>query len=111
MEARSGKLMAAVHPRVTRIEGSCPVRTYPQPRVFEIIVPRGDNRRRKIKNEELQKIADNLSEHFGGVTVDKEVQGCWWNPEDGVKVCEKNVRMRMVRNYTQKFGIAQPASL
>lgn len=68
--------------RVTRIHGSCPVRDFPQPRAFSIIVPRGDNRRRKIKRNELESIADELAEHFGGVTVKRDVQSCWWNDQE-----------------------------
>jgi len=58
-------------------------------REYRIIVPKWDNSGRKIKAEELQAIAQKMSDHFGGVTIYPSVVGCWWS-DDRKFICEEN---------------------
>ena len=50
---------------------------------FTIIIPKFDNHERKIKTEEIERVANAMSAHFKGVTMDPTVGGCW-NPGENV---------------------------
>ena len=67
-------------------------------REFRLIIPKFDNDLHKIKAEEIEEIAKEMSEHFGGVTVYPSVLGCWKNPKTGELQCEENVVITAVRD-------------
>ena len=60
-------------------------------REYRIIVPKWDNSGRKIKSEEIEEIAKEISEHFGGVSIIPSILGCWKDEKRNKLVCEENL--------------------
>lgn len=59
---------------------------------YKIIIPKWDNSGRKIKAEEVQKIAVEVSDKFGGCTIRPTVLGCWVDDQDELQ-CEENLEL------------------
>jgi len=66
-------------------------------REYKIIIPKFDNSGRKIKAEEIEKIAVEMSKHFGGTTIIPSVLGCWVD-RVGELICEENIVISSLRD-------------
>jgi hypothetical protein len=57
-----------------------------------VVVPKFSNSGRRIRNSRIEEIGKELSEKFGGVTIQPSVLGCW-KSNDGDLMCEENIKM------------------
>jgi len=64
----------------------------------KLVVPKWDNSGRKIKSEEISEIAKEMSNQFGGVTINPSVLGCWNDRKRDMLVCEENMVFSSVRD-------------
>jgi len=71
---------------------------------FGIILPKYDNSMRKINPELHEKIAKEMSERFGGVTIIPSVLGCWVDERRNKLVCEENAMFLSVRDTESVSG-------
>lgn len=59
---------------------------------LSVIVPKHDNSGNKINPSEVKDVAEEMSEEFGGVSIDPSVLGCWKSEDKGL-ICEENMRV------------------
>ena len=67
-------------------------------RKFSLVLPKFDNDGHKIKPEILKEFSNKMSEHFGGVTINPSVLGCWFNSDINKLECEENIVLFSVRD-------------
>jgi len=74
-------------------------------REFSLILPKWDNDQHRINPRIIKEFADEMSEHFGGVTIKPTVLGCWVNKQDKLQ-CEENLVLSSFRDSesTQNFN-------
>lgn len=78
----------------------------PWEREFTIILPKKDNAGRQITVDQISEVAKGMASHFGGVTVNPKVVGCWIGDSKKM-VCEENTRLSSARDldYGKKKGV------
>lgn len=59
---------------------------------LSVVVPKFSNSGKRIRNERIERIGKELSEEFGGVTIQPSVLGCW-KSDSGELMCEENIKM------------------
>lgn len=64
---------------------------------FSIVLPKRDNSERPIKKSVHQKYAKDMSNHFGGVTIQPAVLGCYIGGNKKLQ-CEENVVLSSARD-------------
>lgn len=65
---------------------------------FRIVVPKFDNSGNPISDRAISQIAKDMSDRFGGVTINPSVLGCWWDKDRNRLMCENNTTMSSVRD-------------
>lgn len=67
-------------------------------REYKLILPKWDNEGHKIKPEIIERYARELSNRFGGVTIEPSLLGCWIDEKTKDFVCEENLGLVSGRN-------------
>ncbi len=62
---------------------------------YQIVIPKFDNEGHRLSTQELQAIADRMTKHFGGITIDPKVLGCYL--DEGETVCDENTIYTSIR--------------
>lgn len=65
---------------------------------FRIVVPKFDNSGNPISDKAISQIGREMSDRFGGVTINPSVLGCWWDKDRKKLMCENNTIMSSVRD-------------
>lgn len=65
---------------------------------YRLILPKRDNKDRRISPNEIQAFAEKFSEQFGGATIFPSILGCWKNRQTGKHQCEENVLITAIRD-------------
>jgi hypothetical protein len=63
---------------------------------YQIVLPKFDNEGHRISTDELRRVAEKLSKHFGGVTVKPKMIGCYQSSQGETK-CDENAVFTAIR--------------
>lgn len=72
---------------------------HPDEREFSIIIPKKDNAGHLLDVGGIKRYAEKMSDHFGGVTINPTVVGCWREKKSDPLQCEENVRLFSGRDF------------
>lgn len=68
---------------------------------FQVIIPKGDNSKYKIKREYYKKYLSEINDRFGGSTIKPITLGCWYNEKKKL-ICEPGFSIEEFRDFDSK---------